>query len=324
MAQAHETSLKREKTTKDRAHKEKLEHFTRIAGIMKVNPSELKLRLREADDTDMKVHHEALTETQDEVEDHLEFITSLQLLNQAMRGRELQKWKAQESVMQMFATRCLSTIYAWMISAFWFEILKRVIIAMDPELAGDDISETLKDWRAFVGYLIYAVLAWLLVPIIQWKIREFDDKEDKYSRLHAAVDLQAKAMPMVLAWAFKDVVQYFLQWTDQVLWDEIVVSIVVVLFVTAATHCPPVKRAKKQVSSKEGDWNTLKNRYLNLPSNMLLGAGYSINQVASFCVKWLSQNVLPLVDKEEELTVQFAYNCFISVAGIYRHHALPI
>lgn len=34
---------------------------------------------------------------------------------------------------------------------FWFEILKRVIIAMDPELAGDDISETLKDWRAFVG-----------------------------------------------------------------------------------------------------------------------------------------------------------------------------
>eukprot|EP00913_Durusdinium_trenchii_P013112 g12308.t1 len=30
---------------------------------------ELKLRLREADDTDMKVHHEALTETQDEVED---------------------------------------------------------------------------------------------------------------------------------------------------------------------------------------------------------------------------------------------------------------
>lgn len=37
-----------------------------------------------------------------------------------------------------------------------------------------------------------------------------------------------------------------------------------VLFVTAATHCPPVKRAKKQVSSKEGQGHGIVVRWTSL------------------------------------------------------------
>lgn len=65
----------------------------------------------------VQVHHEALEQTQDEVEDQLVFITSLQVLNKAMRHRDLKKLRAQEGVMQMFSTKCLSTIFAWLLSS---------------------------------------------------------------------------------------------------------------------------------------------------------------------------------------------------------------
>ena len=279
-------SLKREKTAKDRAYKEKLEIETRILKVLKVNPKEVRQKLIGAKSSDIEVHREALEQTQDEVEDHLVFITSLQLLNKAMRNRDLKRLRAQESVMQMFTTRCLSTIYAWMLSSFCFEMIKRFLIAISQHDMDD--TETEK-WRGFVGYSIYGVLAWLLVPIMQWKIREFDDPKSKYSRLHAAVDLQAKAYPMVLAWSFKDVIQQFLAWTDQVLWDEFLVSIALVLLVTALTHYHRIAKAKAALANGQ---NTLQNRYLSLPYNMMLGLGWSINAVTSYCVKWLSTEVL--------------------------------
>eukprot|EP00437_Effrenium_voratum_P010522 CAMPEP_0181425724 /NCGR_PEP_ID=MMETSP1110-20121109/15304_1 /TAXON_ID=174948 /ORGANISM="Symbiodinium sp., Strain CCMP421" /LENGTH=531 /DNA_ID=CAMNT_0023548915 /DNA_START=88 /DNA_END=1683 /DNA_ORIENTATION=+ len=264
---------------KERASKEKMQIESEVFKLLKVNPRDVKQKLSVAD---LKVHHEALQDTQEEVEDHLLFITSLQLLNQAMRNRDLKKLRAQESVMQMFITKCLCTIFAWLLSAVAYQLIVRVLSAMFEGVEDADQQQV----RQLMGYTIYAVITWTLVPILQHFVGEIDS-DDHYSRAHAAVDLLAKAMPMILAWAFKDVVQTFLAWTDQPLWDEIIVAVVLVILVSAISHIPRVGRAKKELA-EHPPIDTIANRYLSLPYNSLLGVGYAINQVAVYFVQLIS------------------------------------
>eukprot|EP00435_Cladocopium_sp_Y103_P054014 s478_g17.t1 len=157
---------------RDRAYKEKLEIETKVLKVLKVSPEEVRQNLVKAKKSDIEVHRQALEQTQDE-----------------------------ESVMQMFATKCLSTIYAWMLSSFFYEMIKRFLAAVDPAFDEEDAA---KD-RGMAGGLAHVsnkypptslrstegLLAWSIVPILQYKIREIDDPKSKYSRLHAAVDLQA-------------------------------------------------------------------------------------------------------------------------------------
>lgn len=310
-SQPQPNAIKREKTAKDRAYREKLEIETKVLKVLKVSPEEVRQNLVKAKKSDIEVHRQALEQTQDEVEDHLVFITSLQLLNKAMRNRDLKKMRAQESVMQMFATKCLSTIYAWMLSSFFYEMIQRFLAALDPSFDHEDAA---KD-RALAGYGIYGLLAWSIVPVLQYKIREIDDPKSKYSRLHAAVDLQAKAFPMVLAWSFKDVVQQFLAWADQVLWDEILTGVVLIVVVCALTHYKPIADAKGALADGR---NTLKNRYLALPYNMMLGLGWVINAVASFLVKRLNEYAwpdLPLAARSVlQLVFQLTYFAIMSIS----------
>eukprot|EP00435_Cladocopium_sp_Y103_P051536 s478_g16.t1 len=124
----------------------------------------------------------------------------------------------------------------------------------------------------------------------------------------------AKAFPMVLAWSFKDVVQQFLAWVDQILWDEILTSVVLILLVCGLTHYKPVADAKGALANGQ---NTLKNRYLALPYNMMLGVGWSINAVASFLVKRLNEYAwpdLPVAARSVlQLVFQLTYFAIMSI-----------
>ncbi|CAE7291277.1 Kcnh7 [Symbiodinium necroappetens] len=274
-----------QRNPEDKAAKRKEKLFSQAKAVLKVDPEAVKRRLDEVTNQQkLDVHHEVLKETQDEVEDHFEFITNLQALNQALRERDHKRERAQDSVMNMFATKCLSTVHAWLLSQFAFRLIERVLLSIDESLDSN------QNGLYLLCYSIYAVFLAISVPPIQkWLSRV--DNFDKYTRRHALVDLQVKALPMIMAWAFKDVVQYFLKYTDpdnSVVWNELAVTAGLVLVVAFLQHLPPVSRAGAELATATPN-NSIINRYLTLPSTMFLGTGYAFNQLATYVVDVLSK-----------------------------------
>ncbi|CAE7455873.1 unnamed protein product [Symbiodinium sp. CCMP2592] len=175
----------------------------------------------DSDDVLVDLHHQVLKKTQGVVRAHLHFIAGLQALSTALREREHIRFRAQESVIEMFTVKCLCTIYAMQMAQFASQLLHLLIIAIFSSLA----DESKKDLALFVERCVYAVLVLSLVPPLQF----FMAKRDKfgiYTRLHCAISLFTKGLPMILAWAMKDVVESFLKLTDWLFWDDLLVTAV--------------------------------------------------------------------------------------------------
>eukprot|EP00440_Ansanella_granifera_P009656 gb/GFBE01010462.1/.p1 GENE.gb/GFBE01010462.1/~~gb/GFBE01010462.1/.p1 ORF type:complete len:528 (+),score=135.06 gb/GFBE01010462.1/:1-1584(+) len=253
------------------------------AKVIKVKPDDVKRKLLANKDKVekgiMELHNESLCDMQDQIKEHVVLLAEAQVLQKALRDREEKKHRAQETVMEMFVTRCLSTGCAWLLQAFGYQLIVYIMNQADP----GDPSDPLRVW---VGYCIYACFVLLLVPPAQFM---FAKKGSDWSpRLASLRRLQAKAWPMTIAWAIKDVVAKFLAYTNQTFWDELVVAIVVTLLVTAVNAIPAVVRATSALKSKPPQ-DSVCIRYLNVPNTFLLAVGYSINTLARFAVTELSE-----------------------------------
>jgi len=261
-----------------------LEQVKKLGGA---DPEEIQDTLAstedDSDDVLVDLHHQVLKKTQGVVRAHLHFIAGLQALSTALREREHIRFRAQESVIEMFTVKCLCTIYAMQMAQFASQLLSLLIITIFSSLG----EESNKDLALFVERCVYATLVLSLVPPLQF----FMAKRDKfgiYTRLHCAISLFTKGLPMILAWAMKDVVESFLKLTDWLFWDDLLVTAVLVLAVTGLQHLPAVVRAKADLKSKPPK-DSVCNRYCNLPDNTLLACGFGINRVSRFLVEQTSE-----------------------------------
>eukprot|EP00931_Biecheleriopsis_adriatica_P099078 TRINITY_DN7335_c0_g2_i1.p1 TRINITY_DN7335_c0_g2~~TRINITY_DN7335_c0_g2_i1.p1 ORF type:complete len:572 (+),score=100.76 TRINITY_DN7335_c0_g2_i1:229-1716(+) len=221
-------------------------------------------------------------------------MSEIQLLNKALRHNRQRLHRAQGTVMQMFVTRCLATGCAWLFQAFMYQIILYTSYRAVPGDSGGSPQRTLLCYVIYFGFLVIFVPPCQQVLAKSELVKGFiaDKKEEGETatkwcsscrvRLASLLQLQMKALPLTLAWGFKDVVKYFLNFAEQTLWADILVSASLVLVVTGLLSLRECLKAER---------GSLRARYTALPNSMMLGVGFAINQVSRFGIDKLTDYI---------------------------------
>jgi len=207
-----------------------------------------------------------------ELKDDVKTLKSLETRRAIRMHSEVEQ---NDAAMKSFVEKCLATVVAWVTSQTFFAALLKVFGSVD----------SVKEQRVFAR-ASYALLISFVAPTIGWRLRglgpckgksPLGDFKDDFLKLTKA------SMGMMLAWGWKDAMAGLLDLTGLEFWDELIVAIVFTLIVALAEMIPAVSRAKKAVHDG-GAGDTLVARWLILPTQLGLTAGYAWDQVAIFGV----------------------------------------
>lgn len=227
----------------------------------------------------LQEHHEVLKSQASGVDCVCDNVASIHALNMALREKDLQQRKSQEGVMEMFITRSLGTGCAWLTQSLVKELIDVILTAV----GASGIMSTVV--YQFALTLIYAVVLAIFAPPMQFFLRKCS--YGKTTRWSSMVSLQKKALPLAIAWAFKDVVATLLNVTDLVFSDELLATLALILLVTLLQNARPVIEARREI--KQGN-DSVVARYFALPMGLNLSVGYAFSQCATCLVTLLSSH----------------------------------
>jgi hypothetical protein len=171
---------------------------------------------------------------------------------------------------------------------------------------------TLSDFRptaeaALGARFAYALLASCVWPLLMWLLRGNCTMGETPFRDNLL--LLSKCLPMLVAWAWKDVIMQFHNVVDEI-WGYAVVAVCLTFVLALLEVIPCIKRAHEAINVG-GVADTYLNRILDVPRHLNLALGYAWNSVFSYGLARLQRK---LQDDMTKVFVQFLY--FILVRAI--------
>eukprot|EP00429_Kryptoperidinium_foliaceum_P083191 CAMPEP_0176213978 /NCGR_PEP_ID=MMETSP0121_2-20121125/15936_1 /TAXON_ID=160619 /ORGANISM="Kryptoperidinium foliaceum, Strain CCMP 1326" /LENGTH=465 /DNA_ID=CAMNT_0017553055 /DNA_START=42 /DNA_END=1436 /DNA_ORIENTATION=+ len=167
-----------------------------------------------------------------------------------------------------FAETSLGTIAGWITAqTFYFIILR----GLDP-LGIDRLLES------FLARLIYAVLASILVPVLDWSLS--NKMSDSEHFLADQVHLVKICLPMFFAWAWKDVISAAFALAGESLLIQIATALAVTSAMVVVETLPTFRRARQAMKERGGS-DSLFERMVAMLGNLALAVGFAWNTVFS-------------------------------------------
>ncbi|CAE8698981.1 unnamed protein product [Polarella glacialis] len=176
---------------------------------------------------------------------------------------------AQSAVSTTFFEKCLSTAVAQITSRAAYEL---IVFGFFKGKFGDD---------TVIARLIYALFATIVFPGVAWLIRGNRTAGETWWKDY--LKLLGQALPIMIAWAWKDFVSQVIGNLGNKFYAEISLAVGLTVFVAILQFLPCFSWATKSVN-EGGDSDTILARYCIVAGQVALALGYAWNQVATWLV----------------------------------------
>lgn len=216
--------------------------------------------------------------------DHAVIMSALLSMQKADRDRIHGREAATEAIQQLFMVKVLCTAAAWFIQS----VFHQAVLLISESIGGKATSTKDTNYLDMVSQFVYTVCLVLLAPPVQYLLRNVaPPPAERPSKLVYSVLLLKTAIPMTLAWAFKNSVSKLLTYTGERLWDEVIVATALLVVVTCLQSIPQVRRAQQDIKEKR---DAIIKRYLSLPFTLMLSLAYALNSVMRFGITELKES----------------------------------
>lgn len=189
-----------------------------------------------------------------------------------------------EAISQLFMVKVLCTVAAWGIQS----VFHQAILTVYESTAGKPTSTEETNYWDMISQFIYTGFLVLVAPPVQYLLRNVTPPPvESSSKIVYSVLLLKTAIPMTLAWAFKNSVSKLLTYTGERFWDEAIVAASLLVLVACLQSIPQVRRAQHDIKEKR---DGILKRCLSLPFTLLLAFSYALNSVIRFGITELKES----------------------------------
>lgn len=216
--------------------------------------------------------------------DHEVILSALLSMQKADRDRVHGLEATSEAISQLFMVKVLCTVAAWCIQS----VFHQAILLVSESIGGKATSTEETNYIDMISQFIYTGFLVFVAPPVQYLLRKVTPPPaESSSKLVYSVLLLKTAIPMTLAWAFKNSVSKLLTYTGERLWDEAIIAASLLVLVACLQSIPQVRRAQHDIKEKR---DGILKRYLSLPFTLLLAFSYALNSVIRFGITELKES----------------------------------
>mmetsp|Transcript_58379 Transcript_58379/g.104894 ORF Transcript_58379/g.104894 Transcript_58379/m.104894 type:complete len:441 (-) Transcript_58379:219-1541(-) len=196
---------------------------------------------------------------------------------------------ARSAQLTTFFEKCLATAVAWITSQTAYELI------------------VLRFFNGKVGYelviarLIYALLATMAFPGVAWLVRGSTTAGETLWKDY--LKLLGQALPIMIAWAWKDFVSQVIDNFGNKFYAEISLAVGLTALIAVLQFLPCFSWAAKSVK-EGGDSDTILARYCIVAGQLALALGYAWNSAATWIVGKIQEKTETPV---QSFLVQLAY-----------------